>query len=164
MSEVEVTLVTAVFKGIPNKKEVYRGDGLTCNVKKPKTCIVQVTPEKAGQLAKDFPKEWEFPDIDTVGLINIWNKQQSSIVAGADAKKGVRVIHADGKIDTYPAGTKLVVEKSGKVKLENKKTAELEKTEKPAEKKDVAIMHHCEKDDCNIITKKGAKFCKKHTE
>lgn len=165
--------INAVFVGSEAKTR-YRGDGLSCDLDQPDTCNVVVSDDKAFQLMRDFPGEWEFPDLRKRKFLREYEKTLRTRI---EATKGIKVTDiATGKEEIYPPGTEIAIKTPSQ---SEPKILEIgEPTPKPAppasevdeeplevtvtEKRDLPWMHNCEADGCNRITKKGEKFCKKH--
>ena len=98
----ESQLIQAKFIGIPNKKSVYRGDGLECHLSYPKSCDVLVSEAKAAQLLKDFPVEWEFPEIkDRKQFLKSFEQYSNRMIAHAESKKGIKISYTDSRPDEY---------------------------------------------------------------
>jgi len=109
--------IRAIFVGIKGQAEKYSGDGLECNIKYPDSCVVDILPLKACQLYADFPEQWKFPDVDIKELSEDYNPK---LLVQAKSKKGVTLIHANGKKEHFPAGTKFEIIKPPKEKKKAK--------------------------------------------
>jgi len=108
-------LVKAVFKGIPNVKEIYRGDGLYCHTRDKKSCVVAITEEKAIQLIADFPDEWDFPEIKNIkDFTKDFQEYRNRMIAAAENKKGIKVTYPDGTEEYYPSDSKVKIIKARK--------------------------------------------------
>jgi len=116
-------LIRVIFKGIPNKFERYSGDKIDCRLSSPASCVVDVSVLKACQLYADFPGQWEFPDVDMKALSLDYNPK---LLVQAISKKGVTLIHASGRKEHFPAGTKFQIIKPVKEEVKVEKVIEPE--------------------------------------
>ncbi len=100
------------YKGIPNVKHKYVGDGLHCDLNNPESCKVEVADYHAASLLADFPNEWEVNELDLQVPLEKFIKQsdyRNKMIAHSIATKGVVVSYPDGSEMTYPAGCEIKV-------------------------------------------------------
>ena len=105
--------IRLTYKGIPNVKTKYTGNGITCNTMVPESCDVELPDFHAAQLLSDFPEEWAVNELDIEGKsVEKFIKgsdYQNKMIAHATAKKGIVVSYPDGSEMTYPAGCDIKV-------------------------------------------------------
>ena len=105
-----------VWAGSPGKQEVYRGDGLFCDLEQPKTCHVVVDIDKAAQLINDFPDAYWTISGNATQAAHIRKllkgiRPNSNIKASTEVRKGAaRLIFDSGHEVVLPAGAKVTIE------------------------------------------------------
>ena len=104
------------FKGIPGKKDTYRGLDNEVELVLKEGESAEVTDKKAYQLLKDFPIEWELVNKNGEDFLKMYeglylNKMQG----GAKANKGFTIIDPWGNKNEYPPDVEVVVRRPSKL-------------------------------------------------
>ena len=100
------------FIGIPNVKRFYKSAEIICDTKKPTTCIVDVSAEKAAQLMIDHPNEWEYITRKGADLISKEiTDYQNKIIWATRSTKGIRVIQEKPLVKPVIEKPKEIIEK-----------------------------------------------------
>ena len=110
-------VVRVEFVGIPGSKEIYRGDGIVCDLSKPGTCQRSVSKEFAAKVLSKFPKEWKLMGDNATET----NKIRRRLIELADEKGvvrssvyaktgGAKIIFSDGISLHLPPNARITVE------------------------------------------------------
>ena len=141
--------ITLRFVGIPNVKQLYRGDNdVFCDTEKPETCIVNFDLKTAANLLRDHAPEWEMVGkdrdlktwiADQLGVM--FNNKVQGSAASQVLKGGAKIVNADGTEIHLPAGSRVIIEMpgaSGKNEKPYQPPAKAEKIEQPEAAEEVA--------------------------
>ena len=104
------------FKGIPGKKDTYRGLDNDVELVLKEGESVEVTEEKAYQLLKDFPIEWELVNKNGEDFLKMYEGLYfDKMLGGAKANKGFVISDPWGNTNKYPPDVEVIIRRPSKL-------------------------------------------------